>query len=477
MDTRTFYIGGDWVEPAAPRDEPVINPATEEAFATISLGAEADIDRAVRAAADAFPAWSESPVETRCEILANAIDIYQSRSEKIASTITEEMGSPISFSEEMQTPCGDGHLAATLDALRSHAFERPSARGASVLRDEPVGLCGLITPWNWPINQVAAKVAPALAAGCTMVLKPSELSPLSAMMFVEVLADAGCPPGVLNLVNGDGVTAGAALSSHPSIDMVSFTGSTRAGVAISHAAAPTIKRIALELGGKSPNLLFEDADLAAAVEFSVNHCFSNSGQSCDAPTRLLVQRSVYNEVVTMASEATERCSLGDPTLAGPHLGPVVSQLQFDRIQALIKAGLDEGARLAVGGLGRPETVERGYYVKPTLFVDVDNQMRIAQEEIFGPVLSIIPFDTEEQAIAIANDTPYGLAAYIQTGDLARANRVARRLRAGTISINGEGPDFDVPFGGYKASGIGREYGSFGLHDYLETKAITAPPGA
>ncbi len=472
MEKRQFFIDGAWVDPAEARDLEVINPATEKAVAVISLGTAADVDRAVEAAKRAFLSWSETSVQERAALLERTIEIYERRSAEMDEAIRLEMGAPADFTREQQTPAGTGHLQATLEALKSHQFERPSPRGGSVLRHEPIGVCGLITPWNWPINQIAAKVAPALAAGCTMVLKPSEIAPLSGLLFAEILDEAGCPAGVFNLVNGDGPGVGAAMSAHPDIDMMSFTGSTRAGVAVTQSAAPTVKRVALELGGKSPNLIFADADLETAVRFSLESCFSNTGQSCDAPTRLLVENGVYEQVVALAGNIAPETTVGDPAKPGGHIGPVISELQYERIQGHIERGVADGARLVAGGPGKPEGYETGYYVKPTVFAGVTNQMSIARNEIFGPVLVMIPFETEDEAIRMANDTPYGLAAYVQTGDPERAKRVSRKLRAGSVYINGASPDWDVPFGGYKQSGNGREYGEFGLEDFLELKAIT-----
>ncbi|MBG6165179.1 aldehyde dehydrogenase (NAD+) [Labrenzia sp. EL_13] len=472
IEKRKFHIGGHWVDPVEARDHQVINPATEEPVAVISLGSAADVDRAVDAATAAFRSWSETCVDERATLLERIIEIYERRSDEMDEAIRLEMGAPVDFAREQQTPSGTGHLQATLEALKTHEFERPSPRGGSLLRHEPIGVCGLITPWNWPINQVAAKVAPALAAGCTMVLKPSEIAPLSALLFAEILHEAGCPAGVFNLVNGDGPGVGAAMSAHPGIDMMSFTGSTRAGVAVTQNAAVTVKRVALELGGKSPNLLFADADLETAIRFSLESCFSNSGQSCDAPTRLLVERSAYEGAVTAAERIAAETTVGDPAEEGDHIGPVISNLQYERIQGHIERGIDDGARLVAGGPGRPAGFEKGYFVKPTVFADVTNQMSVARNEIFGPVLVMIPFETEDEAVEMANDTPYGLAAYIQTGSPERAKRVSRKLRAGSVYINGAAPDWDVPFGGYKQSGNGREYGEFGLEDFLELKSIT-----
>lgn len=472
MDFRKFYIDGQWVAPAKAHDFDVIDPATERPCGVISLGTAADLDKAAQAAVTAFETWSQVDVAGRVALLEKTLEVYNRRSEEFVEAIRLEMGSPVTFAREQQVPCGSGHIEATLDALKAFSFVTTSPRGGSKVWYEPVGVCGLITPWNWPINQIICKVAPALAAGCTMVLKPSEIAPLSACLFAEVLDEAGCPPGVFNLVNGTGADVGAPMAGHPAFDMISFTGSTRAGIAVSQAAAPTVKRVALELGGKSPNIVFADADLERAVRYSLENCFSNSGQSCDAPTRLLVERGVYDAVLEQATAVANSISVGPTDKEGDHLGPVVSRLQFDRIQGHIEKGIAEGTRLLAGGPGRPEGFEAGYYVRPTLFADATNDMHVAREEIFGPVLVILPFETEEEAIRIANETPYGLAAYIQTGDEARALRVARRLRAGSIYINGQSPDYDVPFGGYKQSGNGREYGVYGLHDYLETKAVS-----
>ena len=469
---RKFYINGRWIDPVESCDFEVINPATEEAVATISLGSSADIDKAVAAARNAFDDWGQTAVEERAVLLDKLIAIYKRRSKEMAMIMTQEMGTPITLSLNDQASAGDGHLQSTVDALRAHQFEHSSPRGGSVVRNEPIGVCALITPWNWPINQVVVKVAPALAAGCTVVLKPSEYSPLSAILFAEMVDEVGFPTGVFNLVNGDGTGAGSAMTGHRDVDMVSFTGSTRAGITISKVAADSVKRVSLELGGKSPNLLFADADLEAAVNFSVSSVFSNSGQSCDAPTRLIVEHSVYDQVVDLAVKAAETTNVGDPMKEGDHIGPVVNKKQFNTIQAMIQMGIDEGARLVIGGTGRPQGLNKGYYVRPTIFIDVNNDMAIAREEIFGPVLTIIPFDDEADAIRIANDTPYGLAAYIQSGNQERTQRVARKIRAGNVSINGADVDYDVPFGGYKQSGNGRENGAYGLHEYLEIKTIT-----
>ncbi len=469
---KKFYINGEWVDPVQSTDFDVIHPGNEEKVATIALGSKADVDLAVEAAKNAFESWQFSTVDERVALLERMIEIYNSRAEEFIKIMPLEMGTTMSFSREVQMPVGTGHMEAAIEALKEHQFERPSPRGGSLLIDEPVGIVGMITPWNWPVNQIVIKVAPALAAGCTIVLKPSEYSPLSSIMLAEVIDAAGCPPGVFNLVNGDGPGVGAAISSHPDIDMVSFTGSTQAGKAITKAAADTIKRVTLELGGKSPNLLFADADLKEAAKISVDSCFNNNGQSCDAASRLLVERSVYDEVVELVTAEVANTQVGDPMEEGDHIGPVVNKRQFENVQRMIQVGIDDGARLAAGGLGLPDGFNKGYYVRPTLFTDVNNDMNIARQEVFGPVLAILPFDTEEEAIEIANDTVYGLSAFVQSSDSERVNRVSRKLRAGVVNVNGNAADYDVPFGGYKQSGNGREAGPQGFHEYLETKAVT-----
>lgn len=471
-DYLKFYINGAWVDPVTPKTLEVINPATEAVAGRIAMGSAADVDKAVAAARAAFDGWSQSSVAERVALFERLIAEYKKRYADMAAAITEEMGAPAALAQKAQAGSGIGHLQAALAVLKNYRFEQPL--GTTMVVKEPIGVCGLITPWNWPVNQIVLKVIPALAAGCTCVLKPSEFTPLSAMLYAEMIHEAGFPPGVFNLVNGDGMAAGAALSSHPLVDMISFTGSTRAGVAVTQAAAQTVKRVALELGGKSPNIVFADADLEQRVNEGVMDCFNNSGQSCDAPTRMVVERTVYDQVVDIAAHAASAQTVGDPSQEGEHIGPLVSQIQWDRVQAMIEAGVAEGARAVVGGPGRPEGFNRGYYVRPTIFADVSNQMRIAREEIFGPVLSIIPFDTEEEAIAIANDTPYGLAAYIQTSDLKRAERVAARLRAGAIHINRGPHRYGSPFGGYKQSGNGREGGRLGLEEFLEVKTLHLP---
>lgn len=473
LDRRHFYINGRWINPLEPNDLEVINPATEQPIAVISMGTAADIDLAVAAAKQAFAAYSRTSVEERLALLEKLLAVYNRRYHEMAHTIMLELGAPITMSTEQQADVGVGHLQGFIDALK-RLTSRETLSNGDILRREPIGVCGLITPWNWPINQIALKVLPALATGCTCVLKPSEVTPLNALLYAQMIDEAGFPAGTFNLVNGDGLECGSALSRHKDVDMMSFTGSTRAGIAVSKEAAETVKRVTLELGGKSPNLVFADADLEDRVAGSVNDCFNNSGQSCDAPTRLLVERQVYDKVVEIAERVGSQVLVGNPEREGAHIGPLVSDIQFGRVQALIEAGITEGARLLVGGAGKPDGFETGYFVRPTIFADVNNSMRIAREEVFGPVLAIIPFDTEEEAIAIANDTPYGLAAYVQTGDPARAERVAASLRAGMVHINGGPHRYGSPFGGYKQSGNGREGGLFGLEDFLEIKTVHAP---
>ncbi|OCJ07844.1 aldehyde dehydrogenase [Rhizobium sp. AC44/96] len=476
LDKRKFYINGEWVAPLAANDLDVLNPATEKPVAVISMGTAADIDRAVAAAKTAFAGYSRTSVEERLAFLEKLLAIYKRRYEEMAQTITLELGAPLTMSREQQADVGVGHLQGFIDALKTISMREVLPNGDVLLR-EPIGVCGLITPWNWPINQIALKVVPALATGSTCVLKPSEFTPLNAMLYAEMVHEAGFPAGVFNLVNGDGLNAGAALSKHKDVEMMSFTGSTRAGIAVSKDAADTVKRVTLELGGKSPNIVFEDADLEDRITGSVLECFNNSGQSCDSPTRLLVQKSVYGKAVEIAERVGREVAVGNPAEEGTHIGPLVSDIQFGRVQALIEAGIADGARVLVGGAGKPEGFETGYFVKPTIFADVDNTMRIAREEVFGPVLAIMPFETEEEAIAIANDTNYGLAAYVQTGNPERAERVAARLRAGMVHINGAPHRYGSPFGGYKQSGNGREGGMFGLEDFLEVKTLHRPDAA
>lgn len=449
---------------------PVMNPATEAQIGTVAMGNAADVDRAVAAAKAAFEAFSATSKLVRLDLLHRLKAVTERRFEDLAQAMRMEMGAPITMARAAQADAAIGHLQGFIDALEELEERKVLASGDILLR-EPIGVCGLITPWNWPMNQIALKVIPALATGSTCILKPSEHTPISAMIYAEIIHEAGYPPGVFNLVNGDGPTVGAALSRHPDIQMMSFTGSTRAGIAVTRDAAETVKRVTLELGGKSPNLVFADCDLEARVAASVRECMFNTGQSCDAPTRLLVERSCYGEALRIAKQTAVSITVGDPTQEGDHIGPLFDKIQYDRVQAMIKVGLAEGATLLAGGPGRPEGLAKGWFVKPTIFADVSNDMRIAQEEIFGPVLVIIPFADEAEGIAIANDTPYGLAAYVQTGDPERALRVAARLRAGAIHINGGGFNYGSPFGGYKQSGNGREGGIMGLEDYLETKTL------
>lgn len=469
-DLRQFYINGQWVNPVQTNDLHVENPANEEMIATISLGAAADVEAAVAAAKAAFTLYSQISVDERVALMEKLLQIYMSRIDEMAAAISMEMGAPISFATAAQADCGRGHIATAIEALKVFEFERQVLNTCIV--KEPIGVCGFITPWNWPINQITCKVAPALATGCTMVLKPSEIAPISGYLFSEMVHQAGFSAGVYNMVNGDGPDVGAVISSHPDIDMVSFTGSTRAGILVAKAAAETVKRVTQELGGKSPNIIFEDADLEAAVRSGVSNMMGNTGQSCNAPSRMLVQASVYDRAVQIAKQAAENIKVAQPTEEGWHLGPLSSRVQFDKVQGMIKAGIEEGAELVAGGLGKPEGLETGYFVKPTVFAGANNQMMIAREEIFGPVLTMIPFETEEDAIAIANDTPYGLAAYLSTGDDERAKRVAGKLRAGMVSLNSASQNYTAPFGGYKQSGNGREWGEFGFDDFLELKGIS-----
>lgn len=464
------YIGGSWSTAIDGTDFPIKNPADDSLIGTVTLGSVADVNRAVDAANQSFATFSKTDKQTRIELLKRLLDAYSNRLDDMAWAITREMGAPIDMSYELQAGCGIDHIKSFIDALEGH-HETQTLPNGDFLYREPIGVCALITPWNWPISQIALKVLPALAIGAPCILKPSEHTPLSAALFAELVDEAGYPSGAFNLVFGDGATVGTAMSRHPDIAMISFTGSTRAGTLVSKEAANTVKRVMLELGGKSPNLIFADngENLKSRVIHSVQHCFHNTGQSCDAPTRLLVERSCYTQVVEIAIETAKKQTIGDPSQKGEHIGPLFDQLQYDRVQNMIAIGIDEGARLVAGGLGKPEGFEQGWYARPTVFADVNNQMRIAREEIFGPVLVIIPFEDEQEAITIANDTDYGLAAYIQTGDASRAERVCQALRAGTISVNGQGVNYGSPFGGYKQSGNGREGGIFGLDDYIEMK--------
>lgn len=471
MQTLIPYIAGRFVPPAVDRGTmPVVNPATEQTVAQIALCGPKDVELAVAAAKDAFAHFGMTTLDERIALLEKLNAVFKRRYDEMVTAITTEMGAPVDLSKNSQAACGPGHIEATISAARQLDWEARSGSRANLVR-EPVGVCVLITPWNWPMNQLAAKVAPALAAGCTVILKPSELSPLSAQLFAEMLHEAGYPTGVFNMLHGTGPDVGAPLSSHPDVDMVSFTGSTRAGIQVAKAAADTVKRVSQELGGKSPNIVFADADLPKAIRRGVLHCFNNSGQSCNAPTRMLVEASVYDEAVRLAVEAGAKVQVGDPTKPGGHIGPVVSRAQWEKIQGYIRLGTEEGANLVLGGPGRPEGLEHGYYVRPTIFANVRPGMRIEHEEIFGPVLCMIPFRDLEEAIRIANDTPYGLAAYVQTGDPEKAKAVARRLRAGSVYLNGAPQDYESPFGGFKQSGNGREWGMHGLLEYLELKSI------
>ena len=463
-----FYINGEWVEPQGSETVEVINPATEEAIGTISLGNHADVDAAVAAAQEAFHAFSQTSVEERLELLNKITEIIGARSGDLATAITSEMGAPNGLAKAAQAGTGLFHFATTAGILANFKFEEEV--GKSLIVKEPVGVVGMITPWNWPINQIACKVAPALAAGCTMVLKPSEIAPLNAIIFAEIMDEAGVPPGVFNLVNGDGPTVGAYLSSHPGVDMMSFTGSTRAGIEVAKNAAATVKRVAQELGGKSANIILDDANLEESVGRDAFGMCMNSGQSCNAGTRMLVPHSQMEAATAIAKASMEAVTVGDPTSDGTTIGPVVSEVQWNKIQDLIQSGIDEGAELVCGGLGRPDGMTVGYYVKPTLFTNVTNDMRIAQEEIFGPVLVLIGYEDDAEAISIANDTIYGLAGYI-SGSHDRAVEIARKIRTGNMHVNGSGPDFNAPFGGYKQSGNGREWGSHGLEEFMEVKAI------
>ena len=473
LNKKNFYINGKWVPAKNPKEIKVIDPATEKECAIISLGGKDDVNDAVIAAKNAFESWSFTTKEQRIELLEKLYVVYKKRWAEVAEAITLEMGAPKDFSTQLQAGTGASHIKSFTKYLKEFSFEKvlgDHAKDQKILY-EPKGVCALITPWNWPMNQVCLKVIPALAAGCTMVLKPSELAPLSSMILAEMIDEAKFPSGVFNLVNGDGATTGDALTSHPDVNMISFTGSTRAGALISQNAAKDFKRISLELGGKGANIIFKDAD-AEAVERGALRCFRNTGQSCNAPTRMLVEKSIYEETVEKVKKFANSMKVDVATKTGDHIGPVVSKTQFDKIQSLIQVGIDEGAKLVAGGTGKPDGLDKGYFVKPTAFADVNNQMQIARTEIFGPVLSIIPFETEEEAIAIANDTPYGLLNFIQTQDQKKANRVARKLRSGMVDINGAGLAPDAPFGGYKHSGIGREAGKLGLEEYLEVKAVS-----
>ncbi len=473
LNKRSFYINGSWVEPEISNDFNVVDPSTEENCAVISLGSQADTNKAVKAARDAFESWMFTPKNDRLKLIENILEEYELRAEDMAKAISLEMGAPIEMARQQQVGTGLNHIKGFINVFKEFQFDQDlrSDTPHDKILYEPVGVCGLITPWNWPMNQVTLKTIPAIAAGCTMVLKPSEIAPLSSIVFSEILHEAGCPPGVFNMVNGDGLGVGTQLSSHPDVDMISFTGSTRAGIAISKAAADTLKRVTLELGGKGANLIFDDAD-EKAIKNGVLRVMNNSGQSCNAPTRMMVESSIYENAVTIAAEVANSISVSSGHETGRHIGPVVSEIQFNKIQNLIEKGIDEGATLVAGGTGRPEGLNRGYYIKPTVFADVTPDMTIYREEIFGPVLSIMPFDNEDHAVELANDTNYGLTNYVQSEDDAKRNRVARRLRSGMVEMNGLPRSSGSPFGGYKQSGNGREGGIWGLEDFLEVKSVS-----
>ncbi|RUV41269.1 aldehyde dehydrogenase family protein [Mesorhizobium sp. M1A.T.Ca.IN.004.03.1.1] len=464
-----FYVNGEWVNPMVPATLDVIDPSTEEAYTKISVGSKADVDKAVAAAKAAFPSFSQTSKAGRLKLLKRILEVYNERFEDIAQAVSQEMGAPIRWAREVQAWAGRAHMEATIKALEDYEFSEK--RGNTMVVKEPIGVCALITPWNWPLNQIVCKVAPAIAAGCTVVLKPSEIAPISAIVFSEVMDAAGTPKGVYNMVNGTGPDVGQVMAGHPDVDMVSFTGSTRAGIIVAKTAAETVKRVAQELGGKSANIVLPDADFETAVRKGVEGCFGNSGQSCDAPTRMLVPAARHDEALTIAKKAAEAHKVGDPRSEETQLGPVVSNIQFDKIQRLIEAGIAEGATLVTGGPGRPEHLNRGYYVRPTVFGHVRPGMTIEKEEIFGPVLSIISYEDDDDAVKIANDTVYGLAAYVQSGDIDHARKIAGRLRAGQVSINYPEWDTFAPFGGYKQSGNGREYADWAIHDFLEIKGI------
>lgn len=462
-----FYIDGEWVQPSGSKTLDVIDPSTEESIATIALGNEADVDKAVAAARAAFPAFAATTKQERLALMRRLLEVYKSRYAEVAETLSREMGAPIELSNRAQAGMGTAHLAKMIETLENFEFEE--VRGTTLIAKEPIGVVGMITPWNWPMNQIMCKVAPALAAGCTMVLKPSEIAPLNAILFAEIVHEAGIPKGVFNLVNGDGPTVGEAISRHPGVDMVSFTGSTRAGILVAKAAADTVKRVHQELGGKSANIILDDADLNRAVKLGVESVMRNSGQSCNAPTRMFVPAALHDKAVAIAKAVAEPLKVGAPASTDTFLGPVVSELQYNKIQKLIEAGIKEGADLVVGGPGRPEDLNRGYYVRPTIFGNVTDEMTIAREEIFGPVLSILPYQSEDEVVQRANDTPYGLASYVQSGSLDRARKVAAQMRSGNVYINYPAWDAGAPFGGYKQSGNGREYADFGLEEFLEIK--------
>ncbi len=467
-DYLKFYINGAWVDPITPKTLDVINPATEGVAGRISLGSAADVDLAVKAARTAFESFSRTSRAERVELLERIVEEYKKRYADMAAAITEEMGAPGWLSQRAQAAMGVGHLQTAIEVLKAYKFE--DLRGTTLIAKEPIGVCGFITPWNWPVNQIATKVAPAIATGCTMVLKPSEVAPFSGYIWTEIMHAAGVPAGVYNMINGDGPSVGAAISSHPGVDMVSFTGSTRAGIEVAKNAAPTVKRVHQELGGKSPNIILENVELEAAVKRGVQAVMLNSGQSCNAPTRMFAPAKKMDAVIAAAKEQAEATTVGDPN-GNAQMGPVVSEVQWNKIQGLIKKGIDEGATLVAGGLGRPDGIDKGYYVKPTVFANVTPDMSISKEEIFGPVLSILPYESVDDAIAMGNDTEYGLAAYVQGSDIEEVRKVASKLRAGQVTLNGAGPDMMAPFGGYKQSGNGREWGDHAFGEFLETKAV------
>ncbi len=469
LEKLQFYVDGQWVDPIEPRTLDVVNPATEEVYGRISIGSAADVDVAVAAANRAFETFSQTCRDERIDLLQAILDVFVRRADEVAEAIMDEMGAPWGLAKYAQAASGTQHIGAALEALKNYEFAENI--GTAKVVKEPIGVCGLITPWNWPMNQISVKVAPAIAAGCTMILKPSEIAPFDAVLFAEILDEAGVPAGVFNLINGDGPGVGTALSQHADIAMVSFTGSTRAGVLVAQNAAPSVKRVAQELGGKSANIILDDADLEAAVVSGTKDMFENTGQSCDAPSRMLVPKDKMDEAAAIAAKVAAGTAVGNPREKGTRVGPVVSELQWNKIQGLIQKGIDEGATLAAGGTGRPDGLDKGYYVKPTVFTDVNNDMTIAREEIFGPVLSIIPYETEDEAIRIANDTPYGLSGYVSSGDIDRARRVAARLRTGMVHINGADLEALAPFGGYKQSGNGREWGAHGMDEFLEVKSV------
>ena len=469
MYNNQFYINGKWVEPSENKQLDVINPANEDVITQIYLGNKKDVDDAVSAAKNAFNNFSVTSREERLEIFEKIMDVYKKRMSDLSKAITSEMGAPVNLANAAQAPAGLGHLKKAYNALKEYKFEYEM--NTTLIRKEPVGVCGLITPWNWPINQISCKVAPALAAGCTMVLKPSEVAPLSAIIFTEILDEANVPAGVYNMIHGDGPTVGEAMSKHPNIDMMSFTGSTRAGISVAKSSADTVKRVTQELGGKSANILLEDADFEKSVTKGVLHCMNNSGQSCNAPTRMLVPNSKMNDVIEIAKSALNKVKLGDPNSEDTTIGPVVSKIQYDKIKKLIDSGIDEGATLVAGGSNMPDGQNTGYYIQPTIFANVNNNMTIAKEEIFGPVLSILGYKNEDDAIKIANETIYGLSGYVSSQNLNKANEIASKLRTGNVHINNAPGDQSAPFGGYKMSGNGREWGEFGLEDFLEVKAV------